>query len=120
MDFIDTQTFFVAIFDLRETPSFRTEIEESGKQKSAFANGGYESSNYIMLIGPFFLLLIIYLTFKSLKWILVCATRNCGNNFFTRLIRRKSIFKVFAFRFLLESCLEIGICAMISVLMIDG
>ena len=111
---------FTSLFDFRETDSFRTYQEADGTKKSFFEKSGYEQANYILLISPLIVILLAYLVYQVLKCLLVCATRRCSENFFTRCLRKKLSIKGFALRFLFESCLEIGICAMISIIMVSS
>lgn len=46
--------------------------------------------------------------------------KNKDHNFLTRYLHKESVFKQIVLRFYLESCLEFSICALISVIMIDG
>ena len=48
------------------------------------------------------------------------VTQKCDENFLTRYLRKDSLFMVIVMRFLLESCLEIGLSAMITILMMDS
>ena len=53
------------------------------------------------------------------KKLLKTATICCSENFLTKRLRKSSEYTLVIMRFILESCLEIGISAMICVLMID-
>lgn len=101
-----------------ETPAFQTTVYKD-HEKSKFADAGYDSSTFILLIGPIFFLILFYVIFVVLKKLLQLLTCKCGENCATRVLRKQSLQMVIIMRFLLESCLEIGLSAMITVLMMS-
>ena len=86
---------------------------------SAYFNAGYDSSVFFMLLGPLFFLLVLYGLYLLFKKLLQVATTRCGENCFTRRLKTDNRFVLVSMRFLLESCLEIGLSAMICILLID-
>ena len=86
-DLIDTDNMFVLLFDFRETRVFRSDINADGIEKSAFANAGYESSIFFMLLGTIFFLLILYAIYLAIRKLLKLATSKCSDNFLTRRLR---------------------------------
>ena len=73
-----------------------------------------------MLLGPLLLLMLLYFIVVLLKKILQLATIKCSENILTRRLRKESQLMTVISRFLLESCLEVGLSAMICIIMIDG
>ena len=72
-----------------------------------------------MLLGAVFFVTIFYACILVLRKLAVLAVRKCGDNWATRRIRRNQNIPVVVTRFLLEGCVEIGMSAMISVIMIE-
>ena len=73
-----------------------------------------------MLLGPLFVMIVGYAVFVLLKKLLQLAVRRCSDNFLTRYLEKRTQYLVFITRFLLEGCIEIGLSAMITVLMMDS
>lgn len=119
MDFFQTEIAFEAIFDFRETKVFNEVNNERGEGYSKYAEAGYDSSNFFLLLGPLFFIAIFYGVYLALKKLLKLATRTCSDNFFTRKIRKSEQIMIFLTRFLLEGCIEIGLSAIITVLMLE-
>ena len=119
-EFIDTDAAFEVIFDFRETGVFMSHLNADGEEMSAYANAGYDSSIYFVLLGPYFFLLIFDTFLKLIKKLLQLMTTRLKKNCITRALRKKTQYLLFSMRFLLESCLETGLSAMICVLMIEG
>ena len=117
-EFISTDSAFEYIFEFRETEVFQSRINADGDEKSAYANAGYDSSIFFVLLGPIFFILIFDVFLKTFKRILRLMTCRRGENCFTRYLRKRSHYLLFSIRFVLESCLETGLSAMICVLMI--
>ena len=73
-----------------------------------------------MLIGLLFFIISAFVLFVLLKMLLKLVTSTCSENFLTKRLRADNQYTLVVMRFLLESCLEIGLCALITVTMIDG
>ena len=73
-----------------------------------------------MLLGPLLLMILLYFILALLKKLLQLVTIKCSENFLTRRLRNKGQFMSVITRFLLESCIEVGLSAMICIIMIDG
>ena len=93
--------------------------DEEEEETTRYAEAGYDSSNFFELLGPVLLMTIIYILWSTTKWLLKKCTINCGNNFLTRRIRVETHHMLVGVRFLLEGCIEIGLSAAITVLMMD-
>ena len=61
--------FFFDLFDFRETTAFQTK-EESGEEVSSYADAGYDSANFFLLLGPMVPMIIIFVIYIPLKWLL--------------------------------------------------
>ena len=112
----------IEIFDFKETESFQPEKnekedEEGEEDELKYEEAGFEGSNFFELIGPILIIAVVFFFYSVTKLSIKFCTRRCGNNFFTRFFRKRIEFSVIILRFFLEGCLEIGNCAMISVLM---
>ena len=65
-------------------------------------------------------MIVLYSILMLSKKLLQLATIKCSENFLTRRLREKSQYMLVVTRFLLESCLEIGLSAMICIFMIEA
>ena len=119
LDFIQTDKIF-EVFKFRETKTFHTETSEAGEETSKWAEAGYDSSNFFLLMGAIVIFMALFVVISVFKLTIRACTSCCGNNFFTRYFRKPIMFTVIGLRFLLEGCIEIGLSAMITVMMMDG
>ena len=87
-EIVDTDSFFASIFGFRETKVFASKTFENGDEISKFEAAGYDSSNFIQLLGPIFILMVIIIIFMCLKSLLVCITNSAPDNGCTRRIRK--------------------------------
>ena len=120
MQFFATDEYLNGIFGFRQTSAFGQIELESGENISRFEDAGYENSIFILLLGPIFFLILAFVAFVILKLLLQKATNRCSENFLTRKLRIDLPYMVIMTRFFLESCIEIGLSAMICVLSIDS
>ena len=65
-------------------------------------------------------MIVLYSILMLSKKLLQLATIKCSENFLTRRLRERSQYMLVVTRFLLESCLEIGLSAMICIFMIEA
>ena len=119
LEFISTETAFEMIHSFRETRPFSSKIDETGEEVSKFAQAGYETSNFWQLLGPLFFIIVAFALAVVIKLICRRAVRSYGINCFTRRLRSQNKYALVILRFLLEGCLELGLSAMISILMIE-
>ena len=61
LEFIDTGFLLDEMFDFRETVAFGSYTDEYGETVSHFAEAGFESSNFIELLGGVFFVILIYI-----------------------------------------------------------
>ena len=109
------------MFNFRDDSSvFGLRTNSKGEPFSKYQKAGYDSSVYFLLIGPIFFMAVGYAVFVLLKKLLQLAVRRCSENFLTRYLRKRTQYLVFITRFLLEGCNEIGLSAMITILMMDS
>ena len=84
-----------------------------------FQEVGYDTTNFLIELGPLFFIILgsifFYLTLALLRRLI----KKRGDNCVTRRIRKKINFHVIAIRFVLESCIELMIIAMICVLKVS-
>ena len=95
------------MFDFTETEPFM----EDGENVSRFWEAGYETSNFIELLGPIFFAVLAWLAYLVVVALLRILFFKCGHNCFIKRLRRPIEFGVIIIRFLFEGCLEIGISA---------
>ena len=119
LEFIPTGDILDYIKEFRETKSFAIELNSEGEEVSKFAEAGYDSSNYWQLLGALFFIVLAFGVFTLCKLLCKRAFKSCKDNYLTRRLRRPNKYGVVLMRFLLEACLEIGLSAMISVIMMS-
>ena len=119
LDIIETGPIFDSMFRFRETEAYLTEYDEYGLPVSSFAEAGYESSNFIQLIGMIFFIAVAFVIFVIMRALVRLVTRPCKENCLTRPIRRTINLNVIIMRFTLEGCIEIGLSATISIIMVS-
>jgi len=105
LDIIDIEAFLNSIF---------TFSAESGPLNPVFEEAGYDSSNFIIELGPLFLIICGSVAFYITRYFLVRSLRNCGDNFITRRLRKRLMLIAIIVRFLIEGCIELGLVAMIA------
>ena len=114
---------FFENFNFRETEPFRTQTYANGEEYSKFADAGYESSNFFLLLGPLLLVIPTFLIFsvckKLLQFILGICSKTKIIKVLAKYVSAPTDFQLFFSRFLLEACLEIGLSAVITVIMRD-
>ena len=113
LEFVDTDPLLERMFEIRETPAFETVIDDDGDPQSNFAEAGYESSNFLDLLGSIFFIILAYVANQVCMNLLRLVIMPCKSNRFTRWVRKRDSYKVIVIRFLLESCVELGLCASI-------
>ena len=106
LDIIEVDFLFDIMFKFRETEPINTTFEEAG----------YDSTNFIVEVGPLFFLILIYLTWmpirKLIQW---CGKKTTGRNCLTRWMRRESNFKLVIVRFFFEGCVELSLSTLICI-----
>ena len=106
---------FQSIFNFRETEAFMTQTYINGEKKSSYADAGYESTNFVLNLSPLLMIVLAYLVYLIVKKLLQISTKCCSANCLTRFLRQDNLYSIVIVRFLLESCLEICLSAMITV-----
>ena len=119
LDFINAESLLKTLFDFRETGPFDEEITETGQVKSKFLDAGYESVIYIALLGPFFFFLIATLLFIFFKLLLKKIFKRCRDSCMRRYFMQSFNVRMIILRLIMESSFEIGLSAMITVLMVS-
>lgn len=76
LEFIDTGFLLEEIFDFRETDAFGTYEDEYGGEVSQFAESGFETSNFIELLGSVFFVIILTVAFQLFISLLKLLTRS--------------------------------------------
>lgn len=112
-ELVDTESILDLMFDVRSTRPFLTKEDDSNTR---FADAGYESSNFIYLIGPLFIAILAWLAYVVFILFSRLLSKPCKENCFTRRVRRSIQSKIVIIRFLLEGCIEIGISAVIQII----
>ena len=89
LEVVDTDSLFVSWFGFRETQLFALRTLENGEELSKFEDAGYDSSNFIQLLGPIFLLMVVAVVIAPVKALLKCITKSASDNCFTRRVRKQ-------------------------------
>ena len=89
LEAIDTEPLLEGMFEFRETEAFMTVIDEQGDSVSSFAKAGYDSANFLSLLGSMFFIILYYFAFQTFIFLLGLAVKRCGNNCFTRWVRKR-------------------------------
>ena len=119
LEFINTGWALEKMFSFRETVSINTEVDSNGEDVSKFADAGYDSSNFVELLGPVFFVMLFYAAIVLFRLFARKVTKKCRDNFCTKRIRTSMNSKVVITRFMLEGCVEIGLSAMIAIIMVE-
>ena len=75
LDFIDTDFLLEEMFDFRETDAFGTYIDGYGEPQSHFADAGFETSNFIELLGSVFFVILLYASLQLVLALLKILVR---------------------------------------------
>lgn len=119
LDILDSEYLLENLFGFRKTQVFMKEFDADGMSQSVFEDAGFDSSNFIILTGPVIILLLSFLLLMALKCLSKLVTSPCNENCLTRRLRSNVYLKAIGLRFLLEACLDIGLSAAISILMVS-
>ena len=120
LDFMQTDKIYAFLFDFRETDAFDLIPDEDGEKNSKWKQTGFESSNFILLLGPVYIIVHVYLIFVFLKWIAKKMCTRCGNNCVTRRVREKIDYPSIITRFMLEGAIGMGLPVLISLVMVSN
>ena len=117
LDPIDVDPAFEWMFDFRETEPYSNKVNGSYK----YEVGGYDSSNFFLLLGPAFFFMIMFPVYVIVKIIL----RKIGKklpckNCLTKSMKKKVKYTIIITRFFLEGCLEMGVSAIITIRMMSN
>ena len=110
LDIVETEDILNQIF------TFHVETKPIS---AVFKEAGYESSNFIIELGPLFLIICISSIIYLLRMILLKLVEKCGDNCLTRKLQNRIQLSVIIVRFLLESCIELGLVALIATVMVS-
>lgn len=108
LDVINTQEYIDKIF------TFKVETEPLDAK---FSDAGYESSNFIIELGPLFFIIMTSITFFLARLLMLYLIRPCGTNCMTKRLRQRLSIGVVVIRFMIEGCIELGLCALIAIKM---
>ena len=90
-----------------------------------FADLGYESSNFLLLIGALFILILVFIAYfivRKLLQILINGLGKNSTNCCMRRLKKNPEFRKIVFTFYLETSVEFTICAIIctSLMSLDN
>ena len=103
---VDTDSSINMLFNLDES------ISEPLNDR--FEEAGYDSTNFFILLGLVFYLLMFFIIWNILILLMQKCTRNM-NNCLTKRLRKKRRVRKTILIFLLESCSELSISALICI-----
>lgn len=119
LEFVDTSFLLEGLFNFRETKAFWTKVTSNGFEFSRFADAGYESAIFFELLGPILIIVLFFAIFTLVKlitkYIMVKFTIDSWMK--RKLLERTPYLQIIS-RFQLEGAIEIGLSAMISILML--
>ena len=120
LEFIDTGVFQEKAFGFRETKAFFTKMTQAGAESSAFADAGYDSAIFFELLGPILILVLLSTTLELVRLLARFVLTKCSkDNWLRRKLIKKPPYLIVISRFLLEGAIEIGLSAMITILMLE-
>ena len=117
VDFANTDAFF-EMFGFRETEAFQTKVD-FGLEHSRYDDAGYQSSIFFELLGPLLITVIVYTVIVVVIKLLQKLRNATKTTRFTRLANIKMQHGLVGLRFLLEGCIEIGMSALICIIMME-
>lgn len=120
LEFIPTDAL-MEYFYFHETEPYKSDVDGNDEERSKYFLAGYDSSNFIQLLGPMMIFIVLYILNSIWKCLMKrCINRcGCGNNRCSNYWRKDVLHSVIVLRFLLEGCIEIGLSALITVKMLD-
>lgn len=89
LDFIDTDSLLVEMFGYRETPIFESFDKGGEELESKYGDASFDSSNYIMLLGPLFFIILLYLTARILLRMAKFVCKRCSKNCLAKFLFRE-------------------------------
>ena len=104
-DAFETEELILYIFNFPETESFNQIFEEAGM----------EGTNFFALIGPLFMMMLIYTVYMIIQLMLRYVYWDQEANKCIMKIVRNKYHSVIITRFILESCIELLISACIAI-----
>ena len=106
LDIIDVDDYIVALFDFQlDSPPFNEIFEEAG----------FESSTFTIELGLIFFVIVFSIVSALVKLSCKRATMGCELNCLTKSLRKPVNTIVVIVRFLMESCNEMGLAALITI-----
>ena len=113
LDLFDSRKILGKVITLNDLPAFSYLYEAAG----------YDSTSFILELGPLALIILFGLVFWILRAIVRLLFKACygaeptdgQSNFCSRYLRADFSARTSILRFLLEGCYELGICAMICI-----
>ena len=107
LDLIEVDGYISAVFDFQlESQPFNAIFEEAG----------FQSSTFTIELGLIFFIIVFSVLSALAKFICKRATKDCELNWLTRKLRAPVNTMVVIVRFLMESCNEMGLAALISII----
>ena len=114
MDMFGSEVILQSWFSFKSNESFNPIFEKAG----------YETTTYILNLGPIFFFVPGFLAFVILRELIKYYLQKKNSNLTLAKYMKQKIqsfsYKVFIVRFLLEGCIELGLSAMICVLSLGG
>lgn len=119
-DFYQTDTLYEEVFNFRETDQvYGSRLDSNGEETSKFEDAELDSPIFIELLGPIFLVTSIAVLASILLVTCKCITRRCKDKLLIRFFHKDHGLANKWQRFFMEGCLELGLCAVISVSLVS-
>ena len=110
LDTIDTTSALNYMFHFRETDPFN----------KTFNDAGYNTTNFFIESGALFFLVCIFIIWVPIRKLLQCiGNKSKANNCLVRKMKQDPNFKMVIVRFVIESCIELGLSSLICIVRID-
>ena len=76
-DVVDVDPWIEYLHEFRETEPFFLRYDSEGRAYSKFEDAGYDSANFIQLLGPVYFFFLFYIGIGVLKFLLSIVFRCC-------------------------------------------
>ena len=119
LEFFGADEFLNDLFGLREVDPFYTKVYDNGSKVSKWETSGYDTIFFIPLAGTLFFMIVGFILLVLLRALCLKLISSCGENRVSNRIRRHMNYSVIVIRFIFESCIDLGLSAMINIVSVS-
>jgi hypothetical protein len=105
LDALEIDPFVEQLFSFKSTKPLGLKFEK----------GGYDRTNFVVLAAPPLLTLFVYSVLHPFRLCLQCLSSRTGSNFCTKKLQNVTPYRNFFYRYIIEGCIDLGICALITL-----